>query len=160
MNHEEDFQSYSRNKYGFFILPRFQIKIISLAILSSLGTIIVAGGVFDYLVERQFDRVLSLVTLTPEVKTELLSSMSMSVLYLLILCSAFAILMLGFAIAYSHKIAGPIFHISKSIDNFLEGATQSRVNLRRGDEFFFLGDKVNRILDRASTGHTEKKRII
>lgn len=160
MNQEEEFENYSRKKYSLIILPRFQLKIISLALMSSIGTIIVAGGAFHYLVERQFDRLLEKVLISPEAKTEFLSSMSMSVLYLIILCVAFGLLMLGFSVVYSHKIAGPIYHISKVLEKFVKGDARTRVNLRRGDEFFFLGDQVNQVLEWASKETVERKRKI
>lgn len=54
------------------------------------------------------------------------------------------------AMFYSHRIAGPIYNIKKTIDAVLEGKKDSRVHLRKNDYLVDLADKVNLLLDRKS----------
>jgi len=50
---------------------------------------------------------------------------------------------------YSHKLAGPIYRIEKSILALINGARNFKVKLRKGDEFNKLADTINRLVDYA-----------
>jgi len=55
-------------------------------------------------------------------------------------------------VAYSHKIAGPLYRFEKSIDEMASGDLTSRFNLRANDQLEELAAKINRLgesLDRA-----------
>lgn len=63
----------------------------------------------------------------------------------------------GFIImlAYSHKIAGPLYRFEKSIDEMASGDLTSRFNLRANDQLEELAGKMNSLgekLDEAVTG--------
>ncbi|MBI2401070.1 MAG: methyl-accepting chemotaxis protein [Deltaproteobacteria bacterium] len=63
----------------------------------------------------------------------------------------------GFIImlAYSHKIAGPLYRFEKSIDEMASGDLTSRFNLRANDQLEELAGKMNVLsekLDEAVTG--------
>jgi hypothetical protein len=151
MDYEQEYQGYSRKKYSLMVFPRFQFKIIGLAFASSTGTVAIASWAFYYLIDRQFSRILEKVPMSPDAKTEMLSNLTLSFGYLFVLCGAFAVLMIGFSVFFSHRIAGPIYQINKVVDQFMEGQTEARIFLRKGDEFLFLGDKINYILGLAET---------
>lgn len=53
----------------------------------------------------------------------------------------------GFAVWYSHKIAGPVFRISTDIRAALLGKRGVRIKLRRRDELKVLAVQVNRLLE-------------
>lgn len=57
-------------------------------------------------------------------------------------------------VAYSHKIAGPLYRFEKSIDEMASGDLTSRFNLRSNDQLEELALRINRLsenLDRAVT---------
>lgn len=57
-------------------------------------------------------------------------------------------------VAYSHKIAGPLYRFEKSIDEMASGDLTSRFNLRSNDQLEELASKINALsknLDRAVT---------
>ncbi len=60
------------------------------------------------------------------------------------------------AYIFTNKIAGPIFNITKKLDEFVAGDTSVRVKLRRRDYFQTLGGKVNELLDKVGTKATDK----
>ena len=47
----------------------------------------------------------------------------------------------------SHKIAGPIYRIEKSLGTMASGDFSSRIKLRKGDEMVSLADAVNKLTD-------------
>jgi len=58
-------------------------------------------------------------------------------------------------VAYSHKIAGPLYRFEKSIDEMASGDLTSRFNLRANDQLEELAGKMNSLsekLDEAVTG--------
>jgi len=58
------------------------------------------------------------------------------------------------SLLYSHKIAGPIYRLQQSFDLLLSGEMNFMINLRRQDEFKYLADKMNALIDfmRRNTG--------
>jgi methyl-accepting chemotaxis protein len=77
------------------------------------------------------------------------------------------IISVPFSLLYSHKIAGPIYRLQQSLDLLLSGEMDFMIKLRRRDEFKYLADKMNALVDymrrnvwevRTSYG-TVKKRI-
>ncbi|HCL57777.1 MAG TPA: hypothetical protein DHW82_12325 [Spirochaetia bacterium] len=59
----------------------------------------------------------------------------------------FIVLAFLFGILYSHKLAGPIYRIEKTILQLINGNRDFKVKLRKGDEFLKLADTVNRLID-------------
>lgn len=59
----------------------------------------------------------------------------------------FLILSFLMGMLYSHKLAGPIYRIEKSILQLLNGVQNFRVSLRKKDEFKKLADTMNRMVD-------------
>ncbi len=56
--------------------------------------------------------------------------------------------LIGFLGIYlSHKIAGPIFRIEKTIGKMTQGDFSDRITLRRGDEMKSLADSINKLAD-------------
>jgi nitrogen fixation/metabolism regulation signal transduction histidine kinase len=51
------------------------------------------------------------------------------------------------ALRYSHKIAGPMYRLIKSLERMRTGDVSFRVKLRQGDELGELADEVNRVIE-------------
>lgn len=60
----------------------------------------------------------------------------------LVLC-----IIVPYSLFYSHRIAGPIFRLEQSIDLILEGEMDFVISLRKHDEFKYLGNKMNALID-------------
>ncbi|MBU1061906.1 MAG: methyl-accepting chemotaxis protein [Candidatus Omnitrophica bacterium] len=63
-----------------------------------------------------------------------------------LLLSSPLIFILG--LLFSHKIAGPIFRIEKTLDDIAKGNLALRVRLRRGDELGDLADIINAMIEK------------
>jgi len=61
---------------------------------------------------------------------------------LLVLC-----IVVPFSLLYSHKIAGPIYRLEQSLDLLLNGDMDFIITLRKHDEFKYLADKMNALID-------------
>ncbi|MDP3981885.1 MAG: hypothetical protein Q8Q33_10780 [Chlamydiota bacterium] len=81
--------------------------------------------------------------------TEVLSARDMEFLIFLVL----ALIVVGFAVAYltirfSHRVAGPIYHIRAALDQVLSENYSVRVQLRKGDLLSDFADDVNLLIDK------------
>ncbi|HOW27851.1 MAG TPA: hypothetical protein PK876_05060 [Elusimicrobiota bacterium] len=64
-----------------------------------------------------------------------------SVIYLIVIAAL--------SIFISHKIAGPLYRLEKSIQEILDSNdVRQRISLRKGDELQSLADLINRLLER------------
>lgn len=61
---------------------------------------------------------------------------------ILVLC-----IIVPFSLFYSHRIAGPIFRLEQSIELLLGGEMNFVISLRKNDEFRYLADKMNALVD-------------
>ncbi len=61
---------------------------------------------------------------------------------LIVLC-----IVIPVSLFYSHRIAGPIYRFEQSLDLLLHGNTNFMISLRKKDEFKYLADKMNALID-------------
>jgi hypothetical protein len=61
---------------------------------------------------------------------------------LLVLC-----IVIPYSLLYSHKVAGPIYRLEQSMDLLLNGDMDFIITLRKHDEFKYLADKMNALID-------------
>lgn len=64
------------------------------------------------------------------------------------------------ALLYSHKIAGPIYRIGKSLDEISHGNLALRIRLRKGDELVDIADKINAVTENFSATLSTDKDIM
>lgn len=126
-----------------FIL-RFVIIIIGAALLST-GTIL---GVF-YFKYQYGDADLNhlIIMVTPEGTTDVASLFQIVLTPLIIANLALLLVIVPFSLLYSQKIAGPIYRLEHSMDLLIEGELDFMINLRKNDEFQYLADKMNGLID-------------
>jgi sensor histidine kinase YesM len=54
--------------------------------------------------------------------------------------------MAAVTIIFSHRIAGPIYRIERTLDELIEGQDVARIHLRRGDELKGLAGRMNKLI--------------
>jgi len=52
----------------------------------------------------------------------------------------------GFSIIFTHRIAGPVYHLEKTLDKLIEGEDVNLIHLRDGDELQGLASKINQVI--------------
>jgi sensor histidine kinase YesM len=65
---------------------------------------------------------------------------------LLFLGLPFIVVIVGFTIVFTHRIAGPIYRIELTIDRLKQGEDVPLIKLRPGDELRELAEKTNDII--------------
>jgi signal transduction histidine kinase len=61
---------------------------------------------------------------------------------LLVLC-----IVVPFSLLYSHRIAGPIYRLEQSMEMLINGDMDFMITLRKHDEFKYLADRMNALID-------------
>ena len=146
---------YSHRK-KIFINPKFQWFIIAHFTLSSLGIL----GVY-YLINKYYSQQMQITVgrllenqniESKDVITSVLAAQG-EFLFLSYLFTAGMIMLAVFMGAFyiSHRIAGPLYRMNVSIDDYLLQKKISPVQLRHKDFFFDFADKFNRLLAQLPT---------
>jgi hypothetical protein len=146
-NKEEATDGYQRTGNAKFVIPRLQTKIIMNVVFAVLGIFFLSYVLIDYLKTHQIQELLDGSTLNDNDKNQVTTSFEITVVYWATLCALYAIMLISFAIMLSHKIAGPVYHITRALSEYFEGNTKSRIFLRKGDEFIILEDLINRLIE-------------
>jgi methyl-accepting chemotaxis protein len=126
-----------------FIL-RFVLVIIGATLLST-GAIL---GVFFF--KYQFggaDLRNMIIVITDKGTTDVSSFFNIIIIPLIVANLLVLCIIIPYSLFYSHKIAGPVFRLEQSIDLMLGGEMDFVISLRKNDEFRYLGDKMNALVD-------------
>jgi methyl-accepting chemotaxis protein len=139
-----------RKKY--IIEGNFQTRFILRFVLVIVGaTLLSAGallGVF-YLKyqygEADFQNLIIMVS--PEGTTDVASLFQVVLVPILVANLLILCIIIPYSLIYSHKIAGPIYRLEQSLDFLLKGEMDFIIVLRRKDEFKYLANKMNALID-------------
>ena len=61
---------------------------------------------------------------------------------------------------FSHKIAGPVYRIEKSVEEIAKGNLALKIKLRKGDEFWDLADIINTMTENLSVSIKSNKNAV
>ena len=146
-----DDQYYHRKKHTLFILPRFQFKIVSFTIFTSVGFIGVVFLSYKLIFKDQIMKLFEVSNLTETSKVDFLNELNINLTYLFLVFGVLSLLMIGLSIYFSHRVAGPLYQINKILFQFINGNRAARLHFRQGDELMFLEDKLNLVLNQAAS---------
>ncbi len=143
-----------RSITNIFIDTTFQFKIILLVtgfiVMQAVLTIwffIITYNLFlqDFLsiVSQNSELIHSLKTLKVEILTGIV-----------VIGVGFIVSAIIISIHFSHKMAGPSYAIKRAIHNLMDGVEHHSINLRKGDEFHDLAQRINTVF---SDYHLVKK---
>lgn len=137
----------------FIVARRFQLKYAGVILLLMFLTAGFCSYAIYYTTMISFGEKLSNVYPQGQL-VSIVNSVNFRILVSILVVSP----LVGFlAIYLSHKIAGPIYRIEKSIGNMAAGDLSMHITLRRGDEMVTLADSVNRLTDSLALSITTEK---
>jgi hypothetical protein len=126
-----------------FIL-RFILVIVGATLLST-GSLL---GVFYFKYKYGDADLTSLIIMvTPEGITNVLSLFQIVLVPILAANLLMLCIIIPYALVYSHKIAGPIYRFEQSLDFLLSGEMDFMIMLRKKDEFKYLANRMNALID-------------
>ena len=144
---------------NYFIKKEFQSKfIVKFVALVLLGTLVLGGVLFLYLHLRGamttafVDSRLSIVSTADYVLPSLVVSAIFSVIFI-------SLATVGTVLFLSHRIAGPLFRMEKSIDEIGEGNLSLKTKLRATDEVQKMAEGLNDMAESLRSHIDEMKAI-
>jgi methyl-accepting chemotaxis protein len=126
-----------------FIL-RFVLVIVGATLLSTGALLAVFFFKYQY-GEADFQNLIIMVS--PEGTTDVASLFQVVLVPVLVANLLVLCIIIPYSLIYSHKIAGPIYRLEQSLDLLLRGEMDFIIVLRRKDEFKYLANKMNALID-------------
>lgn len=132
-----------------WIDPNFQRRYVFLLLAITFFVSAMLFGIFWMHIES----ILTILIEAGFVQTEeFFASIEMELISLLISVMAvvifFSLILIFFSVTISHRIAGPMFALKRSLDRIAEGNLKdARVKFRARDEFHEIADALNRVVD-------------
>ena len=126
-----------------FIL-RFVLVIVGATLLSTGALLAVFFFKYQY-GEADFQNLIIMVS--PEGRTDVASLFQVVLIPILVANLLVLCVIVPYSLIYSHKIAGPIYRLEQSLDLLLRGEMDFIIVLRRKDEFKYLANKMNALID-------------
>ncbi|MBN2323879.1 MAG: methyl-accepting chemotaxis protein [Spirochaetes bacterium] len=141
---------YKRRKY--VVEGNFQARFILRFVLIIVGVTLLSTGSILLLFYLKYhhggvDPASIIIRVTPEGVSD--ASSLFSVVFTPLIAANLLVLIISvpLSLLYSHKIAGPIYRLQQSFDLLLSGEMDFMISLRRRDEFRYLADKMNALID-------------
>ncbi len=138
----------------FLINRAFQIKYTVIIAIIGIIIAILWGTLFYKASKENSQQMLMLVQMDPNlssmtdiIKEKLAIEDSKIMLYLILFVIAIFLSLVIWGILITHRIAGPIFIISKYIDSIADGKIPETRPLRKKDELKEFFEKFNKMLD-------------
>jgi methyl-accepting chemotaxis protein len=142
-----------KNKRKKYIIEgNFQARFILRFVLIIVGVTLLSTGsiLLLFYLKYQYggtDPGGILILVTPEGTSDVSSLFSVVFTPLIAANLLVLVISIPFTLLYSHKIAGPIYRLQQCLDLLLSGEMDFIITLRRHDEFKYLADKMNALID-------------
>ncbi len=136
-----------------------RIKIVDKKLQYQFLLTVVASGASIYLISALQLRLLSskileilgIVDIRSDIALNIIRNVNVSGTILLGLSSLTLIITWIAALYLSHRIAGPVYHINRVLDERLAGNKEIRIHTRKNDFFSDLVKKINALLDEGNS---------
>lgn len=132
---------------SWFVEPYRQVKLGILFLLLNMAFAGLMFGIFGYYVWDIYQTLAALFKLTSDQSAELLEKFQFPIIAGAVLIFVFIVASIMIAVRYTHRIYGPLVSIHRFIDDYLQGAKVSPLNLRESDQLKELAEKLNQLVD-------------
>lgn len=136
-----------RRLKNFWINNEYQGRYVLSLIVSSLLALLVFATVFYLFTKENYEVLVELSPMTPEVYNELQSELISIALYIGLTGFVFLILVSLIGIVFSHRAAGPLYNIQSVCKKIQNGELTARIRLRPNDDFQDVAMHLNAALD-------------
>lgn len=136
-----------RKLRNFWINNQYQGRYVLSLIGSSLLALILFAAVFFFFTKENYEVLVELSPMTPEVYNELQSELVSIAFYIGLTGIFFLILVSIIGVVFSHRAAGPLFNIQSVCKRIQNGDLNARIKLRPSDDFQDVAMHLNAALD-------------
>jgi methyl-accepting chemotaxis protein len=132
---------------NFFPEPKFQGRFILVLLISCLLPLSILGGIWYHFLDENYKLLIQYGALDPEVEALLRAEFQKIVVIARVLSIGFILLVLLIGTLFSHRIAGPVYALKRTLKDVLSGK-ETRLQLRKFDEFREVEEGFNQLIDR------------
>lgn len=149
--------SYRRSKRNYFPEPKFQLRFLGLLIGGLTIQTVVTWALVTYFVRENYTLLVKFGALDQELTQILYRELAILVAGISASFLLFLVGACGLGVIFSHRIAGPIYALKRTIRNILDGK-DVELNFRNRDEFRELVDSFNEMVRRLRRGELGAER--
>jgi methyl-accepting chemotaxis protein len=135
------------------IIPALQVKFLSYVAYSGMGLVVSFTWSIYLFMSQNYQLLLSYTPNEALLYSQMEPTYNNLLLFLILSGASFVLIIVIMAFFFTHKIAGPIYHIDTVLKAAISGNKDIRVNLRPNDELHFLANSLNKLLEE----HSSKK---
>lgn len=136
-----------RSQKTVFRLSGFRGRLVSVIVTLGFLCIVLNAVLFYAYVLESYGFILRHSTLGPELAEERYGELYGIALALGLLSVAMVAVVAVWTLFITHRVAGPIYHLEKVIEQIRAGNEDQRLNLRRKDEFQEMARAFNQLVD-------------
>lgn len=142
---KQDSKQNRRTVSGIWVRPKQQIKQAFTIVLVGIVYQMVLIGVLGYFSNKSFMVIARVYKIEPEAVAVVTDSIFSNVLIVLGLGVVLGVLAIFVWVRMNHRFFGPLVPISRHIDELCKGNYESRLTLRKTDEWQEMADGLNRL---------------
>jgi hypothetical protein len=132
---------------NLLIYPKMQIKYTLFNVAICLVLIVAYSSVFYAFIKENYFAFIELGFLDDAVKTQMYSELHKVYQILFVSSFLFLILIVYVSISFSHRVAGPIYKMTKVLKEMRESNAVTKISLRKNDEFKELCEEINMVIN-------------
>jgi methyl-accepting chemotaxis protein len=139
---------FRRKVSNYLILPGYQIRFLVLLVLIGMILILFEAVLF-YLSAQALIETLTSETALDQSGKEILHASFRQLSTFILLDSTGVVIVCGLlGLFFSHRMAGPLYNIQRTISRISGGETAARITLRKGDQLQSLAQDFNEMMDK------------
>ncbi len=139
-------QNMKRKRKKFFVYPEIQLNFIFLLVGSGMALSLFFSIFFLYINSQTTNTLLSFVQGNELLENYLLTTEKLLFIGCILIIILTALLLGSIALLKSHKIAGPLYRLEKTLQEMKEGKIPEEITLRQGDRLTKLAKLLDEVI--------------
>lgn len=136
-----------RKLRNLWLNTRFQGGYIFWITITGLLLVALQSVVFYTFTRENYQILVDLSPMTPEAKAQLYSELGRIITILVAGSLIFVLLVAFMGLIFSHRTAGPLYHMRRVFEQIKAGDRSARIHLRPSDHFKDVAESFNEMMD-------------
>jgi methyl-accepting chemotaxis protein len=137
-----------RRLRNLLINPSYQLKYLFWTSFTGVALLASNAGIFYHYINENYAILVELSPMTDEAKAQLFGELNEIILKLALFSVGFLAVVGAIGLVFSHKVAGPLYHMKRVFEQVRGGDREARVRLRPKDEFQDVAREFNAMMDK------------
>jgi len=138
----------NRSLKNLIIDPTYQLKYIFWLTVPGILLVLLNASIFYYYIQENYAILVELSPISDEARGQLNTELRQIIFYLGAVSLLFITAVSGIGLIFSHRTAGPMFHMKRVFVRIRAGDKKARVRLRPTDDFKDVAKEFNSMMDK------------